>query len=282
MTSAVPTTTAVRCGGLLPFRPSSSSVPRGRPHPPPNNRNPRVNRRTVPVAGWTAAGVDDKSAVVTKGPADHKDTLAILFGLYACTFEKLSSGISFSPPTTRGLTMATASPRRGLQHRAKSREITAGTRAVLVQTCGRPTELSTAAARPPQAWFRARARPALNSSALLPCRSSALSPPKMSSSLIRTNTGGVHVCPSPPRSCRRRCCQVITAASTLPPSAAAPSPWPASPPGSPLLSDGQTRPIHWTSTSRKKLEPLEAYVPAVLLTIDQFVDLVETVYSPSF
>lgn len=29
----------------------------------------------------------------------------------------------------------------------------------------------------------------------------------------------------------------------------------------------------WTATVRKKLEPLETYVPAVLLTIDQFVDL---------
>ncbi|PUZ42582.1 hypothetical protein GQ55_9G593900 [Panicum hallii var. hallii] len=98
----------------------------------------------------------------------------------------------------------------------------------------------------------------------------------MSSSLVPTTSGGLHVCPSPPRPRRRRCCHVTAAA--LPPA-----------------SDGVGRRAvslagvaAWLTTAvgradaaspldkyvkRKKLEPLETYVPAVLLTIDQFVDL---------
>ncbi|RLN18247.1 uncharacterized protein C2845_PM02G35840 [Panicum miliaceum] len=98
----------------------------------------------------------------------------------------------------------------------------------------------------------------------------------MSSSLVPTASGGLHVCPSPPRPRRRRCCHVTAAA--LPPA-----------------SDGVGRRAvslagvaAWLTTAvgradaaspldkyvkRKKLEPLETYVPAVLLTIDQFVDL---------
>ncbi|PAN51307.1 hypothetical protein PAHAL_9G584600 [Panicum hallii] len=98
----------------------------------------------------------------------------------------------------------------------------------------------------------------------------------MSPSLVPTTSGGLHVCPSPPRPRRRRCCHVTAAA--LPPA-----------------SDGVGRRAvslagvaAWLTTAvgradaaspldkyvkRKKLEPLETYVPAVLLTIDQFVDL---------
>ncbi|CAD6209816.1 unnamed protein product [Miscanthus lutarioriparius] len=66
----------------------------------------------------------------------------------------------------------------------------------------------------------------------------------MSSSLLPTTSGGAHICPSPPRPRRRRCLPRADAASPL---------------------DKYVK--------RKKLEPLESYVPAVLLTIDQFVDL---------
>ncbi|KAJ1298559.1 hypothetical protein BS78_01G462700 [Paspalum vaginatum] len=99
----------------------------------------------------------------------------------------------------------------------------------------------------------------------------------MSSSLLRTTSGGAHVCPSPPRPGRRRCCQVIAAATALPPSK-----------GVGRRAVSLSGVAAWIATTvgradaaspldkyvkRKKLEPLEAYVPAVLLTIDQFVDL---------
>ncbi|CAN6296317.1 unnamed protein product [Urochloa humidicola] len=99
----------------------------------------------------------------------------------------------------------------------------------------------------------------------------------MTSSLLPTTSGGLHVCPSPPRPRRRRCCQVITAASL---------PAPSNGVGRRAVSLGGV--AAWLATTvgradaaspldkyvkRKKLEPLETYVPAVLLTIDQFVDL---------
>ncbi|CAL4937842.1 unnamed protein product [Urochloa decumbens] len=99
----------------------------------------------------------------------------------------------------------------------------------------------------------------------------------MSSSLLPTTSGGLHVCPSPPRPRRRRCCQVITAAA-LPPasggvgrravSLAGVAAWLATTVG----RAGAASPFD-KYVKRKKLEPLETYVPAVLLTIDQFVDL---------
>lgn len=98
----------------------------------------------------------------------------------------------------------------------------------------------------------------------------------MSSSFLPTASGGAHLCPSPVPPRRRRCCPVT--ASSVPP-----------------LSDGLGRRAvslagvaAWLATTagraaaanpfdkyvkRKKLEPLETYVPAVLLTQDQFRDL---------
>ncbi|CAL4912865.1 unnamed protein product [Urochloa decumbens] len=99
----------------------------------------------------------------------------------------------------------------------------------------------------------------------------------MSSSLLPTTSGGLHVCPSPPRPRRRRCCQVITAAA-LPPasggvgrravSLAGVAAWLATTVGRADAASPLDKYV-----KRKKLEPLETYVPAVLLTIDQFVDL---------
>ncbi|RCV46298.1 hypothetical protein SEVIR_9G525200v4 [Setaria viridis] len=101
----------------------------------------------------------------------------------------------------------------------------------------------------------------------------------MSSSLLPTTSAGLHlhVCPSPPRPRRRRCCQVITAAA-LPPtsdgvgrravSLAGVAAWLATTAGRADAASPLDKYV-----KRKKLEPLETYVPAVLLTIDQFVDL---------
>ncbi|CAN6307819.1 unnamed protein product [Urochloa humidicola] len=96
----------------------------------------------------------------------------------------------------------------------------------------------------------------------------------MSSPLLPTTSGRLHVCPSPPRPRRRRCCQVITAAAALPPASGGV--------GRRAVSLGGVAAWLVTTVGRadaaspldkKKLEPLETYVPAVLLTIDQFVDL---------
>jgi len=98
----------------------------------------------------------------------------------------------------------------------------------------------------------------------------------MSSSLVptrATTSGGLHVCPSPTRPRRRRCCQVTAAA--LPPasgrravSLAGVAAWLATAVGRADAASPLDKYV-----KRKKLEPLETYVPAVLLTIDQFVDL---------
>ncbi|WVZ55682.1 hypothetical protein U9M48_006311 [Paspalum notatum var. saurae] len=101
----------------------------------------------------------------------------------------------------------------------------------------------------------------------------------MSSSLLPTTSSGAHVCPSPPRPRRRRCCQAIAAASALPPAngvgrravvslAGVAAAWLATTVGRADAASPLDKYV-----KRKKLEPLEAYVPAVLLTIDQFVDL---------
>uniref|UniRef100_A0A0D9Z2U9 DUF7880 domain-containing protein n=1 Tax=Oryza glumipatula TaxID=40148 RepID=A0A0D9Z2U9_9ORYZ len=79
----------------------------------------------------------------------------------------------------------------------------------------------------------------------------------MPTSLLPTTSGGGHLCPSPPPSRRRRCCQVAAAAGGIGRRAVS-------------LAGGQTRA---RLTNTKKLEPLETYVPAVLLTQDQFRDL---------
>ncbi|XP_062210069.1 uncharacterized protein LOC133911716 [Phragmites australis] len=98
----------------------------------------------------------------------------------------------------------------------------------------------------------------------------------MSSSLLPATSGGAHICPSPPRPRRRRCCQVITAASVLPPSEgvgrravslAGVASWFAT-----TVGRADASPFD-KYVKRKKLEPLETYVPAVLLTRDQFMDL---------
>ncbi|KAG0552556.1 hypothetical protein BDA96_01G517300 [Sorghum bicolor] len=99
----------------------------------------------------------------------------------------------------------------------------------------------------------------------------------MSSSLLPTTSGGAHICPSPPRPRRRRCCQVIAAASARPVSVgvgrravslAGVAAWLVTTVGRADAASPLDKYV-----KRKKLEPLESYVPAVLLTIDQFVDL---------
>jgi len=83
----------------------------------------------------------------------------------------------------------------------------------------------------------------------------------------------LHICPSPPQPCQRRCCQVTDTA--LPPASgrravalAGIAAWLATAVGRADAASSLDK-----NVKRKKLEPLETYVPAVLLTIDQFVDL---------
>ncbi|KAL5209004.1 hypothetical protein ABZP36_004627 [Zizania latifolia] len=99
----------------------------------------------------------------------------------------------------------------------------------------------------------------------------------MSSSLLPTTSGGARFCPSPPPPRRRRCCQV--AATSVP--APAPSG------GFGRRAVAVAGVASWVVTTagraganpfdkyvkKKRLEPLETYVPAVLLTLDQFRDL---------
>ncbi|PWZ55044.1 hypothetical protein Zm00014a_010359 [Zea mays] len=99
----------------------------------------------------------------------------------------------------------------------------------------------------------------------------------MSSSPLPTTSGGAHIFPSPPRPRHRRCCQVIVAAAAPPRSygvgrravsLAGVAAWLATTVGRADAASPFDKYV-----KRKKLEPLETYVPAVLLTIDQFVDL---------
>lgn len=98
-----------------------------------------------------------------------------------------------------------------------------------------------------------------------------------SASLLPATSAGAQLCPSLAPPLRRRCCRV-TAASTAPPSnglglgrravsLAGVASWLATTAGG-----AQASPFD-NYVKRKKLEPLEAYVPAVLLTQDQFRDL---------
>ncbi|XP_051183156.1 uncharacterized protein [Lolium perenne] len=98
-----------------------------------------------------------------------------------------------------------------------------------------------------------------------------------SASLLPATSAGAQLCPSLARPLRRRCCRV-TAASTAPPSnglglgrraasLAGVAAWLATAAGRAEASPFDNY------VKRKKLEPLEAYVPAVLLTQDQFRDL---------
>ncbi|KAL6648705.1 hypothetical protein ACP70R_012929 [Stipagrostis hirtigluma subsp. patula] len=104
-----------------------------------------------------------------------------------------------------------------------------------------------------------------------------MSHPRMHSSLIPTTSGGAHVCPSPPRPRRRRCCPPVTAAAVQPPSGgvgrralsvSGVAAWLAATVGRADAANPLDKYV-----KRKKLEPLETYVPAVLLTRDQFMDL---------
>ncbi|ONL94185.1 Os03g0176600-like protein [Zea mays] len=99
----------------------------------------------------------------------------------------------------------------------------------------------------------------------------------MSSSPLPTTSGGAHIFPSPPRPRHRRCSQVIVAAAAPPRSygvgrravsLAGVAAWLATTVGRADAASPFDKYV-----KRKKLEPLETYVPAVLLTIDQFVDL---------
>ncbi|KAK3150636.1 hypothetical protein QOZ80_3AG0235750 [Eleusine coracana subsp. coracana] len=99
----------------------------------------------------------------------------------------------------------------------------------------------------------------------------------MSSSLLPTTSGGAHICLSPSRPRRRRCVQVAATASVPPPSGsvgrravslAGVAAWLAATVGRADAGSPLDKYV-----KRKKLEPLETYVPAVLLTRDQFVDL---------
>jgi len=83
----------------------------------------------------------------------------------------------------------------------------------------------------------------------------------------------LHICPSPPRPCQRRCCQVTDTALPLASgrravALAGIAAWLATAVGRADAASPLDKYV-----KRKKLEPLETYVPAVLLTIDQFVDL---------
>uniref|UniRef100_A0A0E0K9H2 DUF7880 domain-containing protein n=1 Tax=Oryza punctata TaxID=4537 RepID=A0A0E0K9H2_ORYPU len=94
----------------------------------------------------------------------------------------------------------------------------------------------------------------------------------MSTSLLPKTSGGAHLCPSPPPSRRRRCCQVAAAAASggigrRAVSLAGVASWLATAAGRADASPFDKY------VKKKKLEPLETYVPAVLLTQDQFRDL---------
>nr|ABF94264.1 expressed protein [Oryza sativa Japonica Group] len=93
----------------------------------------------------------------------------------------------------------------------------------------------------------------------------------MPTSLLPTTSGGGHLCPSPPPSRRRRFCQVAAAAGGIgrrAVSLAGVASWLTA------TAAGRADASPFDKyVKKKKLEPLETYVPAVLLTQDQFRDL---------
>ncbi|CAM0871559.1 unnamed protein product [Alopecurus aequalis] len=132
---------------------------------------------------------------------------------------------------------------------------------------------------PPLPRVAAASKSTVSTSSQAPAATSSISPlSKMpSASLLPATSAGAQPCPSlaPPR--HRRCCRV-TAASTAPPSVglalgrravslAGVAAWLAT-----TADRAEASPFD-NYVKRKKLEPLESYVPAVLLTQDQFRDL---------